>query len=147
MGSACAPYAITTPDGFVSLDQPGWSVYDYRATTPHGVVIAARQIRQRAGSDVPPASLDFWAEATRLRLRTSAGYALLEEQPFETADGTTGLRMTFGRDQAQTPYRYDVVLVVTPKFVHVLEAGGERELFDAASDDIDRALESYVVRR
>jgi len=145
--AGCAPAALTTPDGMIEVNEPTASVYDYRATTPHGIVVAARQIRQREGTDVPPGDLAFWAEATRLRLRTSAGYALIEEETVRSVDGTEGLRMQFGRDQSTTPYRYDVLLFVTPRFIHFVEAGGETAKFEEAEALIEEALASYRIRR
>lgn len=144
---ACAPYSIVTPDGMISLNEDRWSPYDYRATTPEGVVVGARQIRMREGTDVPPADMVFWVDATKLRLRTTAGYALLNEEEIRSADGTEGVRLEFGRDQDGGTYRYDIVLFVTDKFVHVIEAGGDEELYDAAATAVDEALATYRVRR
>ncbi len=145
--SACAPFAVTTPDGMIPLNEDAYSVYSYRATNPQGVVVSARQIRMRDGTDVPVAELGFWVDATKLRLRTTGAYALLGEDPIRSADGTEGVRLQFGRDDDGSVYRYDVVLFTTERFVHVVEAGGEEDLFAAASDSIELAIGSYVVKR
>lgn len=144
---ACSPFAITTPDEMIALTEDPWSVYDYRATTPEGVVVATRTLRMRDGGDVPPADLDFWVDATKLRLRTTAAYALLGEEPYTSSDGTDGVRLRFGRDDEQSTYRYDIAVFVTDKFVHVVEAGGEEGLFEAAAAVVDEAFSSYEVRR
>lgn len=146
--TACAaPFAIDTPSGMVALEESQWSNYDYRATTPSGVVVAARVIRQGEGRETPAGDLSFWSDAIQLRMRTSSGYALLSEEPFATRDGSDGVRLRFGRDQQSTPYRYDVVLIVTGRYVHVVEAGGRADLADEASDLIEEAIASYEVRR
>lgn len=147
LAAGCAPFAVTTPDGMIALNEPSWSVYDYRATTPEGVVVAARQIRMRAKGDTPPAELDFWVDATILRLRTTAAYALIDREPTRSADGTEGVLLRFGRDHDGGIYRYDLALFCTKRFVHVVEAGGPEELFEQASDSIDVAFGSYTVRR
>lgn len=147
LGACGARYAIDTPDGMVTLEEPSWSRYDERATTPHGVVLAVRTIRQGERREVPYGDLAFWAEATRLRMRTTAGYALLDESEVSSADGTPGVHMSFGRDQQGQPYRYDVVLFVTPRVIHVVEIGGEAERYDEIEDELTRALASYEVHR
>jgi hypothetical protein len=146
--AACgAPFEMSTPPGMVALDESEWSVYDFRATTPEGVVVATRAIRQGEGRETPAGDLDFWSEAIGLRMRTSAGYALLGEEPFVSADGTEGVRLRFGRDQNTTPYRYDVVLLVTDRWIHVVEAGGRADQIDEVNEVVESALASYVVRR
>ncbi len=147
LAPACAPYSVVTPDGMIELSEGRWSPYDYRATTPEGVVVGARQIRMREDGDVPPADLEFWVNATKLRLRTTAGYALLSEEEIRSADGREGVMLHFGRDQEGGTYRYDIALFVTEKFVHVIEAGGDQELYDAATEAIDEAVASYRMRR
>ncbi len=147
LATACAPFRAHTPSGMAELHESRWSAYDYRATTPDGVVIAARQIRQREGGETPRAELDFWIDALELRMRTTAGYALLDESEVESADGTDGRRLEFGRDADGDTYVYEVNLFVTRRFVHVVEAGGERALFEEHRERIDEAVASYVVRR
>ena len=49
LGACGARYAIDTPDGMVTLEEPSWSRYDERATTPHGVVLADHAVAVQAG--------------------------------------------------------------------------------------------------
>ena len=144
---ACAPFTVQTAPGMVELDESRWSPYDTRMTTPDGVVVATRAIRQGPGAETPRGDLAFWREATILRFRTLAGYALVGETEVTSVDGTDGVRLELGRDQDGTPYRYDVVLFVTPKFVHVIEAGGRGDLFEASLDRVEAVIASYRVRR
>lgn len=147
LSAGCAPYQIVTPDGMIALNETTWSPYDYRATTPDGVVVGVRQVRMRDNGDTPPADLEFWVNSLKLRLRTTAGYALLDETTVTSADGTDGVRLEFGRDEEGRTYRYDVTLFVTDKFVHVIESGGAEDLYLAASDDVEAAVDSYSIRR
>lgn len=147
LASGCAPYQIATPDGMIALTESRWSPYDYRATTPDGVVVGVRHVRMYEGGATPPADLEFWVEATKLRLRTTAGYALLEENVVTSADGTAGVRLAFGRDDEGQTYRYDVTLFVTEKFVHVIETGGAEDLFESSEPTLSEAVESYAIRR
>ena len=143
----CAPFTTATPDGMIALNEGSWSVYDYRATTPQGVVVATRTIRMRENGDVPPADLDFWVDAAKLRLRTTAAYALLSEEETRSADGTPGVLLHFGRDADGDTYLYDVALFATDRFVHVLEAGGEASLFESARPAVEQAFAAYRIRR
>lgn len=144
---ACAPFAMETPANMAELQESEYSNYNYRATTPEGIVFAARQVRQSDKGDTPRANLDFWSEALKLRMRTNAGYALLEEREVTAADGTPGIHLEFGRDQYQKAYHYWIELYVTDRYVHVLEAGGDKENFEASREVIEGAFASYVIRR
>jgi hypothetical protein len=101
----------------------------------------------RKNGGVRPADLEFWVEATKLRLRTTADYALLDEAPAPSADGPEGVRLEFGRDEEGRTYRYDITILVTNRFVHVIETAGEEDLFDGAADAPAAATESYLIRR
>ena len=146
--AGCAKFAIDTPSAMVELNESSYSNYDYRATTPDGVVVGVRVERMKEGSgNTPVGELEFWAESTQLRLRTLGGYALLDESEVTSANGVDGIQLRFGRDQDDSPYTYWVTLFVTTKFIHAIEAGGRRDLFEAAQSDIETAIQSYQVKR
>ena len=105
-------------------------------------------IEQDTGDDdLPPASLTFWSDAVKLRLRTQAGYALIEEKDVTSADGTQGHQLRFGKDQGSEPYIYWVTLFRTEKYLHVVEAGGKKALFESNQAAIETALAGYEVKR
>ncbi len=146
--TGCVRYAIDTPNTMVELEQANWSNYDLRATSAEGVVLAVRTLRaSEEGGDIPVGDLVFWSEATQLRMRTRGGYALLDEIEVRSADGTPGVQLQFGRDQEDEPYVYWVTLYVTSHFLHVVEAGGRQDLFEASQSDIENALASYECLR
>ncbi len=148
LGSGCARYAIDTPAAMVELNESAYSNYEYRATTPDGVVLGVRIERMREGSgNTPVGELEFWSESTQLRLRTLGGYALLDESEVVSANGVDGVQLRFGRDQDDSPYAYWVTLFVTAKFIHIIEAGGRRDLFEASQEDIESAIRSYQAKK
>ena len=142
--TACAgPYSIETPPQMVALEEDS---RDYVAMTHDGVVLRARVLSQGQGRyDVPRAEHDFWVEATRERMRTAGGYALLDEKEVQSADGHRGTRLEFGRDHNGRPYHYWMILFVTEDNIHVIDAGGAEERFEGARDAVEAALSSYEV--
>lgn len=144
---ACTKAHIDIPDRMVELPQPSWSPYDMRAATPEGVILGWRAVRMGRRGALPEAGLTFWHETLRLRLRDLEGYALLEERTVRSANGVEGVEMDMGRDEDGTTWRYRVRIFATPKFLHLVEAGGERSRFEAEEAAIDRAMETYDVRR
>ncbi|WP_146974417.1 hypothetical protein [Lujinxingia vulgaris] len=147
--AACADFKITTPDQMVEVSKTKNTAADYVAMTHHGVVMRAQtfEVGESRGADAPPASLEFWEQAVMERMRTRGGYALLEKSDIEAASGEKGLRFEFGRDQNGAPYRYTVALFATDKRIHLIEAGGRQDRYDEATEAIDQALESYVIKR
>jgi hypothetical protein len=145
--SGCKTFSIDTPAEMAQVPARVDRSYDYRATTPHGVVIGVRTHRQGDGAAIPAASHDFWLEAMRERMRTMGGYALLSEEPITSANGHKGTLLKFGRDVTGASYYYWVSLFVTDDYIHVIDATGERERFEAAEGVIKKALASYRVHR
>jgi hypothetical protein len=147
LSTACHTYSIDTPDAMVQLNESKYSTYEYRATTPDGVILSSRVIQQGSGRDIPQGSLEFWADAFRLRMRTGQAYALVDEEEIRSADGTPGILMHFGRDLGSEPYVYNVALFTTDRHLHVVEFGGRSSLVEEHADSLDRALRSYRIRR
>lgn len=145
--TGCAVAQLTLPPQMVEIEQSRWSEYDFKASTATGVVVAWRTVTMGEGEDVPHADLDFWVEATRIRMRSMAGYALLEERDVTSADGTTGRQLAFGRDENGRPHVYWVTLFTTDDHLHVVEAGGLQTHFDEARSAVEAALASYRVLR
>lgn len=128
-------FAMTSPDGFVELDEDN-SSYDARFTSADGVVISVRAIEHD-----PEGDLAFWMEAIETRIRMNGGYALLESKDVRSASGQSGKQLRFGRDQNGTPFKYWVTIFVTDDYIHLVEAGGRSEEFDAAEARVERAIE------
>ncbi|MFU8807394.1 MAG: hypothetical protein ACNA8W_26530 [Bradymonadaceae bacterium] len=145
--TGCAAFAIDTPPEMVEVPKRVDRDYDYRAMTPHGVVVGVRTIRQGTRGSMPAATHAFWLEGMRERMRTMGGYALLEEEDIVSSNGHAGTLLKFGRDLPGGSYYYWVTLYVTDEYVHVVDAAGERERFDGAEGVVKKALASYKVRR
>lgn len=144
--SACSTFDIETPDNMVAVEK---SKREYVAMTHDGVVLRALVHEQGEGdsSEVGRASLDFWVESVGERMRTRGGYALLDQSKITSANGVEGAQLQFGRDQDGDSYLYVITLFVTDKNVHVLDAGGEKERFEAVQSSVDAAIRTYEVRK
>jgi hypothetical protein len=139
--AACAPaFEPATPKGYVVLDEED-SLYDYRAVTAEGTVIAARAIEHE-----PQGDLAFWVKAVQNQMRRRGGYALLGSTDVKSADGVPGKKLEFGHDEQSSPHLYYVTLFVTPKHVFVIEAGGKKELMSKEAANIDFALANFRTR-
>lgn len=142
--SACTLGQINTPSEMVELQD---SRRHYAAMTHDGVVLRSQIIAQGPARAVPRGEQDFWVKSVRERMRTSGGYALLEEKSIESANGQEGTLMKFGRDQDGASYHYWVALYVTHRNIHILDVGGRADRFEAIEDALLTALTDYEVRR
>ncbi len=126
--AACGTgFQVTTPQGFADLtDVADQAPYDYRATSADGVVLAIRRLDREPRQAEP----DFWLEAILERMRQRGGYALLERASITTAQGLSGTRLRFGRDQDGKPYLYELVLFVQPKHLYLIETGGAKDTYE-----------------
>lgn len=137
---ACGrPFDVKTAPGFVPLENQ--STYDYRATTPEGVVVAVRVVDDEKRGD-----LAFWADAITLELRDHAGYALLDAKDVAARDGTKGRLLRFGHDEGDKPFAYWVAVFAAQGRLFVVEAGGAKDTFDRAKPSVEWMLASVRVR-
>lgn len=141
--SACGrPFKVQTAPGFVELEgQDAWA-YQYRATTPEGVVVAVKSI------DVPPekGDLEFWAKAVTLQLRDAQGYALLGAKDVASLDGTAGRQLRFARDEDGKPFDYRVTLYLAQGRLFLVEAGGAHAEFERFERSVAWSESSVKVR-
>ena len=131
------PFDVETPHGFVELDAQG-PAYDYRATTPDGVVLGVRAIDADGRGDVA-----FWEQAVTLQLRDVSGYALLGTRDVRSADGSGGRRLTFGHDENGKPFLYTVAVFVAQDRVFLLEAGGARAAVERFEPKLAWQVETF----
>ena len=138
--AACGrPFDVKTAPGFVPLENQ--AAYDYRATTPEGVVVAVRVVEDEKRGD-----LAFWTQALTLQLRDVSGYALLDTRDVTSADGTKGRRLEFGHDEDNKPYSYWVTLYPAQGRLFIVEAGGTKDAFVRAKGNVEWMLASVRVR-
>jgi hypothetical protein len=134
----CRSFDMKTAPGFLELKNASGD-YVYRATTPEGVVIAARvETVEGEGSD----SLAFWTRALTLQLRDQNGYALLDSHDVQSLDGLPGKQLRFGHDENGKPYAYWVTFWAHDHRVTIVETGGAKSKFDEAAPSIEWMLKS-----
>ncbi len=135
----CASFHMTTPAGFAELDDN--DDFDYRATNAEGVVVAVRSERNRLRGN-----LEFWSRAVDERLRSQGYVPEAEPRPVQNSSGLRGVQLRYARDYAGRPLRYWVTVFVRdsgflrPSRVFVVEAGGDREVFERAVPAVERAI-------
>ncbi|MBN2195483.1 MAG: serine/threonine protein kinase [Polyangiaceae bacterium] len=143
LASACGrPFAPATPSGFVELDEPRSSTYDYRATTADGVVVSIRVVKHR-----PRGELVFWERAIENQLRDQGGYSLLDKRDVQNQNGTAGRQLRFGHDEAGDPHLYYVTIFATKKKLFIVEAGGTKEQVEASTAAIEEAIRHFRIKR
>jgi len=145
-GTACGPhFQITAPQGFVVLEE---SVpYDFRATTPDGLVLAVREF----DNTKEHGDLDFWVQAIQNELRLDKGYALLKASDVKTKSGLAGKALHFGLDRENEAHEYLVAIFVTGRAkaksrVYLIEAGGTAAQLKKSRSVIDQAIVDFEAR-
>ena len=139
-GVACGkPFDVKTAPGMVALENQ--REFDWRATTPEGVVVGVRVVEDEKRGD-----LAFWTQALTLQLRDVSGYALLESADVTSADGTKGRLLKFGHDEDDKPYVYWVTLYLAQDRLFLVESGGAKELFERARPNVEWTMKSVRVR-
>jgi hypothetical protein len=135
---ACKSTAhLDAPAGFATLTSG--DEYDVRTVSAHGVVVAARTEPNEIGGNT-----DFWADALDVRL-SRAGYAREATSNFD-ARGGTGKMQHYTVTRDGRTLRYWVLVISSPKRVVVVEAGGDKDAFDPAAPDVERAMKSVAVK-
>jgi hypothetical protein len=129
------PFTAATPAGFVELNHQQARDYDYRATTPDGVVLAVRAVPHD-----PQGDLGFWARSVENHLRQVGGYASAGRRNVTCQGGLQGVELRFGHDEGTQPHHYRVSLFVTPKWIYLLEVGGQK----ARVDQMARVIDGWI---
>ncbi|MFO0734953.1 MAG: serine/threonine protein kinase [Labilithrix sp.] len=135
------PFKVETAPGFVPLENQSGYSYDYRATTPEGVVVAIRVIDDEERGD-----LAFWTQALTLQLRDVSGYALLETTDTRSRDGTKGKLLKLGHDEDGKPFTYWVGVYLAQGRLFIVEAGGQKDAFERAKPNVEWMLASVKVK-
>jgi hypothetical protein len=133
------PFDVKAAPGFVPLENQ--HDFDWRATTPEGVVVGIRVVEDEKRGDIP-----FWTQAITLQLRDVSGYALLESSDIASADGTKGRLLKFGHDEDDKPYVYWVAIFAAQSRLFLVEAGGAKEIFERAKPNIEWTMKTVRVR-
>lgn len=145
LSGCAAPFSIETPSTMADVTSKSDARFDYRATTIDGVVVGVRVLDKPGGSGGESPEEAFWVEAIKKTLRQKRGYALLGEEKVKSANGVAGTLLKFGRDQGQSSFIYWLTVYRTGKNLHIVDAGGRKEHFEAALPAVQAALGSYKV--
>jgi hypothetical protein len=137
-------FDATSAPGFVVLKQQPGSDYDWRAVAPEGVAVAVRTVKLTDDVD-EQGDVAFWARAVTLRMRDQEGYALLATKDVRSADGASGVELSFGHDEDGKPFAYRVRLWLVSKRLIVAEAGGAKEQMDRYAPSVDWMLANVKV--
>lgn len=135
--SACASFHMNTQPGFAELEHN--DDYAYRATSADGVVVAVRSERNQ-----PTGNLEFWSRAVDERLRANGYVADGEPRPVRSGDGVEGVQYRYARDASGRTLRYWATVFVKDLRIFIVEAGGDREVFDRAVPAVERAITSIT---
>jgi len=135
------PFDVKTPPGFIELGQQSEHGFQYRATTPEGIVVGVRVIEDEDRGD-----LAFWVRTVTLEMRDIKGYALLSTTDTKSRDGTPGKRLQFGHDEDNKPYVYDLSVYRSQGRVFLVEAGGRRDDLERVRPNLEWMLASVQVR-
>src|SRR5258705_8431477 len=141
MAGCGRPFDVKTAPGFIELGQQTEQGFQYRATTPEGIVVAVRVIEHEDRGD-----LAFWVRTVTLQMRDIKGYALLTSSDTKSRDGTPGKRLQFGHDEDHKPYVYDLLVFRVPGRVFLIEAGGKREDLERVRPNLEWMLASVQLR-
>jgi hypothetical protein len=135
IGAGCGrPFDVKTANGFVELENQS-PEYDYRATTPDGVVLSVRAV-DNIGSAGQRGDIGFWERAITLEMRDVQGYALLNTGDVTSGDGSKGRQLKFGHDEDGKPYAYWVTLYLAQSRIYIVEAGGKKDLVERAAPNL-----------
>lgn len=134
VGVGCAkPFEVYTPPGFIELENQAPS-YEYRATTPEGVVVGLQVIDLEGDNS---GNLEFWTRALTLQTRDVSGYALLETRDVKSRDGTPGKELRFGHDEDSKPFLYRLTVYLKDKHLFLFESGGSKATFERYEKSVD----------
>jgi len=134
LASGCGTAGITTPDGYAKKQHWG---YDYMAVSTDANVVS---LRVQPNEDDEKGTLDFWTEAARKHLTLSRGYTAREEGAFTSPHGP-GRYILFTRDHKGIEHLYLMGLVVKGEDIFVMEAGGEKALFEP---DVPKIVKAFA---
>lgn len=130
----CQAQSMTPPPGFVAVADANRGIYDYRAVSADGAVVAVRTQPNPNGAD-----LAFWSKASTSQLQEK-GYKLQHSEDIATPSGLKGQLLEFTQTRAGTPYTYLLAIFVRQDKVVLTEAGGKAEQLQPLRDEIKKSL-------
>ena len=123
------------PASFVDAGEENRGIYDLRAVSADGAVIATR--RQE---NPQKGTLEFWAEAMKNEMTTARGYALTTSEPITFAGGAPGRLLAFAATRRGVRYTYLLAVYKKCRDILIAEAGGKSDVMAARAEEIRKAL-------
>ena len=135
---ACGrPFNVQTAPGFIELEGQHVEGYDYRATSPEGVVFAIKVVPDEDRGDI-----DFWTRTLTLKLRDEMGYAIVSTEDVVSLDGAKGRTLKLGHDEGGKPYDYWVTVYIAKGKVFLAEAGAPHDLMEKSKANVSWMMKS-----
>ncbi len=128
--SGCSlSFKAEIPSGFaVSKKKGALVIY-----SPDGL-----KMRIKTEKNSPEKDTLFWAEALKTHLENN-GYFLLDEKPFYSVN-LEGTKFIWLMPSGHDYYKYMTAIAVNGKKIYIIEASGEKELFDSYEQDIEKIM-------
>ena len=133
----CTPSGkVEVPGSYAKL--PSAEGYSFRAANAKGVVVAVRtQDNELKGN------IDFWAEAIDQHMRDDGYEGDPAIRDVQSRSGVAGKQIRYNRNQEGREYRYWLTIFLADSRVFVIEAGGDKEIFDPAIPEVESAVLSF----
>jgi len=129
-------FKAEVPSGFAVSKKSG----NFLIYSPDGF-----KIRIKAEKNTPKKDIVFWSEALKTHL-TNSGYFLLDETSFNSVN-IEGKRITWLMPVNHDYYKYMTAIGVKGSRIYIIEASGERGLFDSYEEDIEKIISSVYAKR
>ena len=130
------PFSVEVLPGFaVSAKGRNFSIY-----SPDGFRMRIKTERNNPRKDTL-----FWAEALKTQLKND-GYFLFDEILFNSIN-LEWRKITWLMPVDHGYYKYMTAVAVKDRRIYVIEASGEKELFDSYEEDIEKIIFSIFPKR
>ncbi len=131
----CMPFSAQVPEGFASSSE-GKSLLIY---SPDGL-----KAEIKTEKNYPRKDTAFWAEALKTQLE-GEGYLLADEKPFSSIN-LEGICFTWLLPLGHEYYKYMTAISVKGGKIYIMEAAGEKGLFDSYKTETEKILSSVSAR-
>ena len=135
---ACQPYTITTPDGFVKLQNE--YNYDYRAVSADNSIIAIKY-----HDNDEEGTLEFWYKVLVNYFTFKKAYKFLESKNLKSANSIEGKGAIFETIYNGIRTKYFIFIFVTKDKVYSLEYTAKADNWDKDFKILEKTIQSMTV--
>jgi hypothetical protein len=134
--SGCTmPFNAEVPAGFaVSKKKGNTLIY-----SPDGF-----KMRIKTEKNNPKKDTLFWSEALKTHLKNN-GYFLYNESPFNSKN-LEGTKIIWLMPVSHDYYKYMTAVAVKGSKIYIIEASGEKKLFDSYEEDMEKIISSVYAK-